>query len=359
MWPWMAALALVLANPACPASVSPPEPRMALDVLFRGEVAPLHFSGHGGLLPCGRAQGEGEWSAACAAIEAQAAVLEARADEVRRSVHPDTSVGLKLRQVEGRLSVGELDPIGPAALSGGVELDDELVAIDELPVRGLNLFEATALLRGAPASELSLTLVRAGCRHNVTLQRCADSARHREELAPHQRLSAEDRLRLAAGGSGGSAGGGIWSTGIVLGEELVVAAVAQSSSAAAAGVRVGDKLLSVDGMRVTGGEPAKVGALLTSRHVGTQMSLLLARASPVIVRGDNSATSTDVDTGRVARTCVERGGDSLKPVLVAVSVHCAEPQESSGGEVSRGDVKAYSTKQTLKAVKGLFKGLFT
>ena len=46
-------------------------------------------------------------------------------------------------------------------------------------------------------------------------------------------------------------------------------------------------------------------------------------------------------------------------VLVAVSVHCAEPQESSGGEVSRGDVKAYSTKQTLKAVKGLFKGLFT
>ena len=49
----------------------------------------------------------------------------------------------------------------------------------------------------------------------------------------------------------------------------------------------------------------------------------------------------------------------MKPVLVAVSVHCAEPQESSGGEVSRGDVKAYSTKQTLKAVKGLFKGLFT
>jgi hypothetical protein len=177
------------AQPALMATTQQPT---AMDVLYRGEVIPAYLS-QGGLVAGSGAHSE--WSKAIDAIEAQAALIEARADEVRLATTQETSVGLKLRQDAGVFRVSELDPTGPAALSGSVEADDQLDAIDLIPLEGLNLFEATALLRGEPASELMLTLSRDGCSYNVTLHRCAENA---ISGAPRQRLSREDRLRLAA-----------------------------------------------------------------------------------------------------------------------------------------------------------------
>ena len=313
-----------------------------LDVLYHGEVAPAHLSG-GGLLAGSR--GQGGWENAIAAIESQAEELEARADEVRGAIYPETNVGLKLRHEAGAFRVVELEINGPAALSGAIESDDELVAIDQTPVRGLNLFEATALLRGPPSSDIVLTVLRQGCSRNVTLQRCAHIA-----SAPRIRLSSDDRLRLATGG-GLSASAGVWNAGITLGKDLTVENVVAHSSAAVAGVRKGDTLLSVDSMRVTGGLPSKVSTLLTSRHRGAVLHLLFTRC-----------TDADSDHPQYDETSMSQKG---KQALVSVQVCCSEACEgiggddNGGGDGSKGSLKfPTSTKQTIKAVTGLFKGFF-
>ena len=99
----------------------------ALELLYRGEVAPPHLSS-------GCRSGKGGWEGAIAAIESQAAELEARADEVRGAICQETGVGLKLRQEAGVFRVAELEPVGPGALSGCIQSDDELFAIDQTPV---------------------------------------------------------------------------------------------------------------------------------------------------------------------------------------------------------------------------------
>ena len=310
----------------------------ALDVLYRGEVSPPHLSG-GGLLAGSR--GQGGWERVIAEVEAQAMALEQRADEVRAAIHPETGVGLQLRQAEGVFTVGELEPAGCAALSGCVQTGDELVAIDRTPVRGLNLFEATALLRGAPGSDMVLTVARGGCTSDVSLQRTAPS-----DGTPRTRLSSEDRLRLAAGG-GPIGSAGTWSTGIVLGDALAVESVLPGSSAAAAGVRRGDTLLSVDGMRVTGGSPSKVAALLTSRRCGVVLHLLLTRRGPSAAADGEGSLAVKKDTAET---------------LVSVRVCCSEASKGQCGEDAGGgdkpSLKFTSTKQTIKAVTGLLKGLF-
>ena len=329
------------------AAARPPPPR-ALDVLYRGEVSPPHLSG-GGLLAGSR--GQGGWERAIAAIEAQAAALEARADEVRAAVHPETGVGLQLRLEEGVFVVGELEPAGAAALSGHIEAGDELVAVDHTPVRGLNLYEATVLLRGPPASDVVLTLARGGGTTDVALQRSAPGDRE-----ARTRLSSEDRLRLAASGElVGSAG--TWGPGFVLGDALAVERVLPDSSAAAAGVRRGDVLLSVDGMRVTGGSPSKVAPLLTSRRCGVVLHLLLTR------RGHGAAADAAAPVGAHRPRAETLGGEAAEEELVAVRVCCSEACKGQGGDSAGGGDGSFtstvtSTKKTIKAVTGLFKGLF-
>jgi len=265
-----AALVLVCVSGQGEASARAPQGGRpsAFELLFRGEVAPPHLAAP---TCCVRgSSGRGEWQGAIAVIEEQAKVLEARADEVRLGILRETSVGLQLRYDAGTFKVGDMEPTGPAALSGAIQPDNQLVAIDGVAVRGLNLFEATALLRGPASSDLVLTLRDGkGASKNVTLQRCPDT-----ERVPRTRPCDEERLRLAAGGAF-SAPSGVWGTGIVLGDNMLVESIAANSPAAAAGVRKGDTLLSVDGMRVTGGPPSKVAALLTSLHRGTILQLLL------------------------------------------------------------------------------------
>lgn len=310
----------------------------ALDVLYRGEVSPAALCG-GGLLAGSR--GQGGWERVIAEIEAQAETLEERADEVRAAIYPETGVGLQLRQAEGVFTVGELEPAGCASLSGCVQTGDELVAIDRTPVRGLSLFEATALLRGAPGSDVVLTVARGGCTSAVSLQRTEPS-----DGTPRIRLSSEDRLRLAAGG-GSMGSAGTWSAGIVLGDALEVESVLPGSSAAAAGVRRGDTLLSVDGMRVTGGSPSKVAALLTSRRCGVVLHLLLTRRGPSAAADGEGSLAVKKDTAET---------------LVSVRVCCSEAYKGQGGEDAGGgdkpSLKFTSTQQTIKAVTGLLKGLF-
>ena len=278
--------ALLLLTHSWSSALAPPgtcQPS-ALKLLFRGEVAPAHLSAQA---CCERgSSGPSEWQGAVAAIEEQARVLEARADEVRLAIQRETSVGLQLRHEAGTFKVGDLEATGPAALSGAVQADDKVLAIDGVSVRGLNLFEATALLRGPASSDLVLTLLRSGgATANVTLQRSSDP-----EAVLHPRPSDEDRLRLAAGG-GLAAPSGLWSTGIVLGENLMVEAVAAESAAATAGIRKGDTLLSVDGMRVTGGPPHKVAGLLASLHRGTVLQLLLTVRLESLLCARSSACS--------------------------------------------------------------------
>ena len=251
------------------------------ELLFRGEVAPPHLAAPA---CCERgSSGPGEWQGAIAVIEEQARVLEARADEIRMGILRETSVGLQLRYDAGNFKVGDMEQTGPAALSGAIQHDDQLVAIDGVAVRGLNLFEATVLLRGPASSDIVLTLRDGtGASKNVTLQRSTDTER---VLRP--RPCDEERLQLAAGGAF-SAPSGVWGTGIVLGDNLAVQSIAANSPAAAAGLCKGDTLLSVDGMRVTGGPPSKVAALLTSLHRGTILQLLLT------VRGRESSGQAEM-----------------------------------------------------------------
>lgn len=104
-------------------------------------------------------------------------------------------------------------------------------------------------------------------------------------------------------------------------------------------------------MRVTGGAPSKVAALLTSRHYGACMHLLLTRRPT-----SSAAVGTEcVGAGEAGE--VEGGveGDvkegAVSPVLLAARVWCCEQVQSKGGE-GGGEL-------SFKAVKGLFKGFFT
>ena len=174
----------------------------------------------------------------------------------------------------------------------------------------------------------------------MALQRSADAS------IPVIRLSSEDRLRIAAGAVLPGAAGR-WSVGIVLGEALVVESVSVNSSADVLGVRKGDTLLSVDSMRVTGGLPSNVAALLTSRHCGASLHLLLTRPLPASEEEDMPVLGGG-----------EGWAGANKIQLVAVEVCCTEPPESKGGEDKGGGETGFTTKQTLKAVTGLFKGFF-
>jgi carboxyl-terminal processing protease len=66
-------------------------------------------------------------------------------------------IGVELKVENGRILVERVWPQGPAA-AAGVLAGEQLLAVDDVPVRGRPLPESMDALRGAPGSELSLRL---------------------------------------------------------------------------------------------------------------------------------------------------------------------------------------------------------
>ena len=81
------------------------------------------------------------------------------------------SVGAALGQgADGRLFVREIPP-GQAADKAGLQLDDEITAIDGKPVQSLTQDEVRTALRGDVGTTLTLTVERYGQRRDVKVQR--------------------------------------------------------------------------------------------------------------------------------------------------------------------------------------------
>ncbi len=54
--------------------------------------------------------------------------------------------------------VSELDPTGPAATQADVRVGDVLHCVDEAEVSGLDIKQVSAMVRGAPGTQVVLTL---------------------------------------------------------------------------------------------------------------------------------------------------------------------------------------------------------
>ena len=70
------------------------------------------------------------------------------------------SVGILLRSHGSSLIVAALTPAGPAADAGEVRVDDEITAVENVPVHGEPHSETIARLRGTVGSQVSVALRR-------------------------------------------------------------------------------------------------------------------------------------------------------------------------------------------------------
>lgn len=89
---------------------------------------------------------------------------------------PIGSIGAVLGQgSDGRVFVREIPP-GQGADKAGLELDDEIVAIDGKPVQSLTLDEVRTALRGDVGTTMTLTVERYGKRRDVKVERSSLAA---------------------------------------------------------------------------------------------------------------------------------------------------------------------------------------
>ncbi len=81
------------------------------------------------------------------------------------------TIGAKLGQrPDGRLFVREA-PAGEGAAQAGLELDDEILAIDGRPVRGMTEEDVRRSVRGEAGSVMTLRVERAGVARDVKVKR--------------------------------------------------------------------------------------------------------------------------------------------------------------------------------------------
>jgi C-terminal processing protease CtpA/Prc len=84
---------------------------------------------------------------------------------------PPGTIGAVLGQrTDGRLFVRGL-PAGQGAEKAGLEVEDEIVAIDGRPVREMTQDEVRRAVRGDVGSRMTLTVERAGQRRDVKVER--------------------------------------------------------------------------------------------------------------------------------------------------------------------------------------------
>ncbi len=76
------------------------------------------------------------------------------------------------KQTDGRLFVRSVPP-GQGAAQAGLEVDDEIVAIDGVDVRGMTPDDVRQAVRGELGSTMVLTVVRGGTRRDVVVKRSA------------------------------------------------------------------------------------------------------------------------------------------------------------------------------------------
>ena len=81
-----------------------------------------------------------------------------------------SGIGIELGLVDGFFTVIAPMELTPAA-EAGVQAGDRLIAVNGASLKGKRLSEVIASLRGRPGSSVSLTLVRAGSREVVSVQR--------------------------------------------------------------------------------------------------------------------------------------------------------------------------------------------
>ena len=86
------------------------------------------------------------------------------------SASPGTIGALLGKRTDGRLFVRGVPP-GEGADRAGLELDDEIVAIDSHDVRGMSQDDVKRAVRGDVGSTLVLTVERGGQRRDVRVQR--------------------------------------------------------------------------------------------------------------------------------------------------------------------------------------------
>jgi carboxyl-terminal processing protease len=71
---------------------------------------------------------------------------------------------------DGRLFVRDAPP-GMSAARSGVDVGDEIVAIDGQDVRGMSIDDVHNMLRGKIGTKVVLTIDRSGARRDVTVER--------------------------------------------------------------------------------------------------------------------------------------------------------------------------------------------
>lgn len=86
------------------------------------------------------------------------------------SVAPGTIGALLGKRTDGRLFVRGIPP-GQGADRAGVEIDDEILAIDGRPVQEMSEEEVRRAVRGDVGSTLVITVDRGGQRRDVKIQR--------------------------------------------------------------------------------------------------------------------------------------------------------------------------------------------
>lgn len=76
------------------------------------------------------------------------------------------------KQPDGRLFVRSVPP-GQGAAQAGLEVDDEIVAIDGIDVRGMTPDDVRQAVRGDLGSTMIVTVVRGGTRRDIVVKRSA------------------------------------------------------------------------------------------------------------------------------------------------------------------------------------------
>mmetsp|Transcript_8976 Transcript_8976/g.20572 ORF Transcript_8976/g.20572 Transcript_8976/m.20572 type:complete len:311 (-) Transcript_8976:40-972(-) len=173
-----------------------------------------------------------------------------------------TGVGIKIR--ESREVVGILAG-SSAEKSGNVMIGDKLLRVDGLDLpEGVPIKNVSTLMQGEPETMICLTFLRGNQEVVVNLERNKASLKMMSDdivsSKPHPQIVSSEVL---------------WWTGTEFNEDLVINRVPETE----AEILLGDEIISVDAIRVTGLDQKHVYRLLESSVEGERKTVLLSRKS--------------------------------------------------------------------------------